>query len=116
MHECPLPLNPRSPVWGRDFDPRNPPNGYVSFAEGGGLPSFYDGNRSFWAQDHNIDGGLRYNATGGVDPHSGFPASPFNASGWARFQDGRRAHVFHNGLWGSTYNWGCPTPAHRRYR
>lgn len=46
---------------------------------------------------------MRWNATGGVDPHSGLRASPFNASGWPRTQaEPRRAHVFHNALWG---NW-----------
>jgi hypothetical protein len=87
------------PVWGRDFDPRNAPSGYVWYAEGGQTASFYANNRSFWA-NHTIDGGMRWNRTGGVDPHSGVFASPFNATGWAASQPGVRAHVFHNGLWG----------------
>lgn len=46
---------------------------------------------------------MRWNATGGIDPHSHLPASPFNASGWPRTQiEPRRAHVFHDSLWG---NW-----------
>lgn len=86
------------PIFGRDFDPRNPPLGYVWFTQGGGAAAWFAGNRSFW--NKTIEGGLRWNATGGVDPHSGLPANGFNATTWARSQPGRRAHVFHNALWG----------------
>ena len=92
------------PVWGRDYDPRNAPIGYVWYGENGGVPSLFEGNRSFWA-NKTIPGGLRWNATGGVDPHSGLPASGFNGSHWARYSPGRRAHIFHNALWGGwVYN------------
>ena len=36
------------PVFGRDYDPRNPPIGYVWYTEGGGPASFFAGNKSFW--------------------------------------------------------------------
>jgi len=42
-----------------------------------------------------------WNETGGIDPHSGLRASGFNASTWKPVAPGRRAHVFHNGLWGA---------------
>lgn len=90
-------------VFGRDFDPRNVPDGYVWYGEaggsGGGVPSLFEGGRTFWA-NKSIPGGLRWNASGGIDPHSGLPASPFNASSWAPVATGRRAHVFHDALWG----------------
>ena len=89
------------PIWGRDFDPRNPGIGYVWYGENGGGASWFENERSFWA-NKTIEAGAIWNATGGVDPHSGLPASPFNASGWASSQTGRRAHIFHDSLWG---NW-----------
>lgn len=86
------------PIFGRDEDPRNVPDGYVWYGEGGGMAGLFEGRRCFWA-NKSIEGGLRWNATGGPDAH-GFIAAPFNASGWARDTPGRRAHVFHDALWG----------------
>jgi hypothetical protein len=87
------------PIWGRDFDPRNPGIGYVWYGQGNGTPSFFEGSRTFWA-NKTIDRGLRWNATGGPNPRTGLVASPFNATSWSPTTKGRRAHVFHNGLWG----------------
>lgn len=87
------------PIWGRDFDPRNPGIGYVWYGQGNGTPSWFEGGRTFWA-NKTIDAGLRWNATGGANAKTGLVASPFNATGWNPSAKGRRAHVFHNGLWG----------------
>jgi len=87
------------PIWGRDFDPRNPGIGYVWYGQGNGTPSWFEGGRTFWA-NKTVDRGLRWNATGGPNPRTGLVASPFNATGWNPSSKGRRAHVFHNGLWG----------------
>ena len=94
------------PIFGRDFDPRNVPAGYIWYGEAasgdtGGVAGLFEGGRTFWA-NKTIEGGLRWNASGGIDPHSGLPAAGFDASGWAPMAAGRRAHVFHNALWG---NW-----------
>ena len=92
------------PAWGRDHDPRNPPQGYVWYGEGGGAAAWMAGARTFWA-NKTLPGGLLWNATGGLDPRSGGRSSPFNASGWPATvapAGRRRAHVFHDSLWG---NW-----------
>lgn len=97
--------NSAFPGWGYDEDPRNPPIGYVYYGEGGGgVSGWWEGGSTFWV-NKTLPGGLLWNATGGVDPRSGFTASPFNASGWEGVVSPpgrRRAHVFHDSLWG---NW-----------
>ena len=93
--------NSAFPYWGRDEDPRNPPTGYVWFGEGGGAASWMAENKTFWA-NKTLPGGLQWNASGGAQP-CGLSASPFSAAGWAARAPGRRAHVFHDSLWG---NWG----------
>jgi hypothetical protein len=51
--------NSNFPVWGRDFDPRNPPIGYVYYTEGGGAASWSLSNRTFWG-NKTVPGGLMW--------------------------------------------------------
>jgi len=100
----PVRNNSAFPGWGFDNDPRNPGVGYVWYGEGGGAAAWMAGNRTFWG-NKTLPGGLLWNESGGLDPRSGFVASPFNASGWVASVQPygrRRAHVFHEALWG---NW-----------